>query len=56
MDPKTTLNEQEHAWENELICDLEGLLDKHMVSQEQMPHGWVIDTADQVLQVKIRNH
>lgn len=43
------LNEQELELENALIDDLERLLDKHMVSQEQIPDGWVIDTANVIL-------
>ncbi|MBB3752673.1 hypothetical protein FHT44_005185 [Mycolicibacterium sp. BK634] len=50
---KTTLDDRERAIEQSLIDDLEKLLDKYMVSQEDMPDGWVIDTVHTVLEAVI---
>ncbi len=43
------LNDDEHDKENELIEDLEALLDKHMVQQEDLVDGFVIDVANEIL-------
>lgn len=48
------LNDEEHAIENALIVDIEKLLDKHMVAQEDLPDGFVIHTADTILHAHYR--
>ncbi|WP_301119736.1 hypothetical protein [Mycolicibacterium fortuitum] len=50
---KTKLDDRELATEAALVDDLERLLDKHMVSQDEMPAGWVIDTAHTILEAII---
>jgi len=51
---KEQLDDKELARESAIIDDLERLLDKYMLAQEEMPDGWVIDTADEILQATIR--
>lgn len=49
------IGEKEFERERNIIIDLEKLLDKYMVSQEEMPDGWVIDTGNEILQRTLRD-
>ncbi len=43
------LSDDEHDKENDLIEDLEALLDKHMIKQEDLVDGFVVDVANELL-------
>ncbi len=52
---KELLDEDEAAREQAIYEDLEDVLDKHMVSLDDLPDGWAIDAAGEILQATIRN-
>lgn len=54
IDWVTSLDDSQAKLELELLSVVEAVLDMHMINQDELPDGFVIDVTDAVLSYLIR--